>query len=186
MDVVIFILGLAFKYPFYGKTCRTFISDHEQRPLNLGAMRHYPLALAPHLDLKVEKGSCQLRQWHVETVRVVLHPLRCSAPKPPATPAGRNASEESTSWLVKNSSMSSRGHKWAALQEKVTTGVMSSSCPQVQTMVEPPPCAGAINGNRGTFLEEHFIHTLKTTKTGEKPQWTRGAQNMAVKRAGLS
>lgn len=65
-------------------------------------------------------------------------------------------------------------------------GVMSSSCPQTQTMVEPAPCTGVARVNRGICFEENFIHTLKTTKLGEKPKFNGVTEDTAAKRTGLS
>jgi len=84
VDAVIFILWLASKYTFYGKTYRNFIRDNEQWLLNLVAKCHYLLALAPYLCLEVEKGRCQLQQWHNEECQVInaLFPALSPSPQP--------------------------------------------------------------------------------------------------------
>lgn len=53
-------------------------------------------------------------------------------------------------------------------------------------MVEPPPCTGVVRGNKEIFLEKNFIHTLKTTKTGEKPKFNGVTQEAEAKRTGLN
>lgn len=84
VDAVIVILWLASKCTFYGKTYRNFIRDNEQWLLNLVAKCHYLLALAPYLCLEVEKGRCQLQQWHNEERQVItaLFPALSPSPQP--------------------------------------------------------------------------------------------------------
>lgn len=65
--------------------------------------------------------------------------------------------------------MSPKGDKVGHPSGESHPSVVSASCPQAQTVVEPLPGIGTIRGEKELFPEKNFTHTWKTTETGEKP-----------------
>ena len=146
VDAVIFILWLASKYTFYGKTYRNFIRDNEQWLLNLVAKCHYLLALAPYLCLEVEKGRCQLQQWLNEERQVINALFPALSPSPQPLQVG---------WTYLKNSLQGWWEPFHAQEKKQVsspcgqshTSFMSSSCPQAQIVVELLPCMRVIKVN---------------------------------------
>lgn len=126
-----------------------------------------------------KRGSWQPQPWYVEEGQGHSTPFCLFHPLAPGTPAEMKVS------LKKplgddNFSTSPVGDKVGCPSGESHTSAVSSSSPQTQTMVEPPPLMGAFRGNKGICLEEDFIHRLQTTKPNGV------TQEAAAKRTGLS